>query len=81
MTLSSVDLPVPLRPMTQTRSPGSTCSARLVEQRQMAVGNRDAVECEEWHGTSVGTPETSIIAAGRAAPARRVELESEDARS
>jgi hypothetical protein len=22
---------------------------RLIEQRQMAVGNRDAVECEEWH--------------------------------
>jgi hypothetical protein len=36
--------------------------ARLIEQWQMAVGNGDAIECQEWHGTSVECRETSIIA-------------------
>ena len=49
--------------------------ARLVEQRQMAVGNRDAVECEEWHetrGTNAGDLDHS--SRPRVARARRTRI-------
>ena len=48
---SSVDLPVPFRPMTAIRSPASTCSADFVEQRQVTEGEGDVVEDDEHPAT------------------------------
>ena len=48
-TRSSVDLPAPLRPIRQTRSPGLDLEARAVEQRLPAEGERDGVEAEQRH--------------------------------
>ena len=47
---SSVDLPVPLRPMTAIALAGIDLERDLIEQRQMAEGEGDTVERDERHG-------------------------------
>ena len=46
---SSVDLPGPFRPTTETRSPRSIWSVAFVEQRQLSERERDTVERYERH--------------------------------
>ena len=50
---SSVDLPVPLRPITDTRSRGVDLHGDVVEQRQMTEGDRHAVQGHQRHPLNV----------------------------
>ena len=53
MTLSSDDLPVPLRPMRPTRSPSSIDERGAIEQRMQAERELGVLKREERHGRSV----------------------------
>ena len=46
---SSVDLPVPLRPMSATRSPGSICSDTSSSSGRWPIGVGDVVEGQQGH--------------------------------
>ena len=54
MTLSSDDLPVPLRPMSPMRSPSTTVSARAIEQRMEAEREFGGKERQQGHGSGGG---------------------------
>ena len=64
MTLSSDDLPVPLRPIRPTRSPASSDSDGAVEQGDVAEGEVGVGKGKDGHGR-------------KAAPARRTRLSAQ----
>ena len=52
---SSVDLPAPLRPIRQTRSPGSIAKLASSSSGLQAEADRDAIEAEKRHEGARGT--------------------------